>query len=353
MRAPSKIAPTTSVRLVWPFLALSRKHGYDVSGIADRLGLTAAQLDDPDTRVPQAAVARLLHEAIELSGERDIGLLAARFVDSQHFGITEYLARTRPTLGAVLADTERFLPLLGDGAGFTVERRGRRAVVRFWLSPELSTHEAAYEFAIAIAVLRARRLTGKADLAPIEISFMHARPESTRRHEKLFLCSLRFGAEATEIVMSERAMQVPLASAEPALGALLERQATQMLEHLPRGDDLASRVEALLGGAISLRTASAERAARRLGMSVRTLTRRLAEEGTSYRALIDQARAKAAQHELTQTDRTLTEIADRLGFATSQSFHRAFKRWTGTTADAVRKGARSRTRKKPTKKKPR
>lgn len=344
MRASPKIPPTTSVRLVWPFLALSKKHGYDVSGIAERLGLTAVQLDDPDTRVPQAAVARLLNAAIELSGERDIGLLAARFVDSRHFGITEYLARTRPTLGAVLADTKRFLPLLGDGVGFTLARRGRRAVVRFWLSPELSMHEAAYEFAIAIAVLRARRLTGKADLAPIEVSFTHSRPKSTRRHEKLFLCPVRFGAEATEIVLSERAMQVPLASAEPALGALLERQAAQMLEHLPRGEDLGSRVEALLSGAISLRAASAERAARRLGMSVRTLTRRLADEGTSYRALIDEARAQAAQRELTQTDRTLAEIADRLGFATPQSFHRAFKRWTGTTADAVRKAARARAK---------
>lgn len=343
MGAAVTIPATTSIRLVWPFIALAHKWGYDVTGwVAERLDLTSAELDDPDTRVPQRLIARMLDEAIELTGERDIGLLAARYVDGAHFGIGEYVARTRPTLRAAIEDSGRYLPLLGDGAGHAFERRGNRVHLRFWFSPELAIHEAAYEFAVAIGVLRARRITGIADLAPVSVHFMHARPASTARHEKLFRCPVHFDADVTHLVLSAKFLERPLAGAEPTLANLLIHQANAMLERLPRSEDVASRVRHLLSGGVDLRTASADRVARRLGMTVRTLARKLEDEGTSYRDLIDDVRKQIALRELTHGTRPLVAIAHRLGFASSQSFQRAFKRWTGTTPDRVRKSAKAR-----------
>jgi AraC-like DNA-binding protein len=341
MRAAAKPPVTTSIRLVWPFVALAEKSGYDVSRIAAAFGLSRAQFENPETRVAQQLVANLLNEAVTRSGVRDLGLFAARLVDSRHIGIGEYVARTRPTLREAIESTSRYLPLLGDGAGHVLETRGKRAHVKLWFSPDLVIHEAAYEFAAAIGVLRARRITGMQDLAPIEVHFMHARPASIARHEKLFRCKLRFGAEITQIVLSAQALDMRMSSAEPALNELLERQADAMLQQLPQSRDLADHVRALLGAELDLRGASAERVARRLGMSVRTLSRKLGDEGTSYRDLIDEARKQAALRDLAHDAQPIAEIADRLGFASPQSFHRAFKRWTGTTADAVRKRARS------------
>jgi AraC-like DNA-binding protein len=117
-----------------------------------------------------------------------------------------------------------------------------------------------------------------------------------------------------------------------------------MLERLPRSKKVGSRVKALLRAEVSMRDASAARVAKRLGMSVRTLSRKLDEESTSYRALIDETRRQLAVRDLTQTARPITEIAYQLGFASSQSFQRAFRRWTGTTASAYRAGARKRQR---------
>jgi AraC-like DNA-binding protein len=340
MSRAAKSTATTSIRLVWPFLALVKKHGYDISATVSRLGLTPAQLENPDTRVSQQLVAELLSEAIAFSGERDIGLIAARSVDSAHLGVSEYIARTRPTLGAAIEITNRYLPLLCDGAGHSLERQGSVVIGRLWFDPELVIHEAAYEFAIASGVLWARRITGVADRAPLSVHFMHARPASTARHDKLFRCPVHFGAESTQVVMSADALELRMPGAEPALGELLERQAAAMLERLPRSDDVASRVRALLGSDLDLRGANAPRIARRLGMSVRSLSRRLDEQATSLRDVLDQVRKHAALRELTHDARPIAEIADRLGFASTQSFHRAFKRWTGNTADAVRRQAR-------------
>src|SRR5262249_30980356 len=155
-----------------------------------------------------------------------------------------------------------------------------------WFSPELEIHEAAYEFSVAVGVLRARRMTGNQELAPHAIHFMHARPASIARHEALFKCPIHFGSDSTQIVMLADSLDVKMPAAERALADLLVQQAELMLEKLPRGD-LTSRVLTLLGGELDLRNASVKHVARRVGVSVRNLSRRLADEGTTYREMID------------------------------------------------------------------
>jgi AraC-like DNA-binding protein len=335
-RAQQSLA-TTSIRLVWPFLSLATKHGRDVSRIVARLGLTGTELLDPDTRVPTRVLAELLREAIERTGERDIGLLAARWVDAAHFGVGEYLARVRPTLGAVMQDTARYLPLLSQGLEYSIKHRGEKVIVRLWFRPELMMHPAVYEFAVAIAVLRARRVTRNNALRPLAIHFPHAKPASTARHEAIFGCRLVFSAKVTQVVLLARSLELALPGAEAPLAGLLARHAEHMLERLTSDQDLTSRVLGLVGGEVDLREVTVEHIAQRVGMSVRNLSRRLAEEGTSYRAVLDRVRKQVAISELTDGSLDIEAIADKLGFASSQSFHRAFRRWTGTTADSYRR----------------
>ena len=339
MSAAHRFTDTTSIRMVWPFLVPATRHGRDLSAVAARFGLTRAQLENRETRVPTRLIAEILREAIECSGERDLGLLAARWVDATHFGVCEYLPRARATLRAAIEDTNRYMPLMVGGFGHALERHGAHVIARMWFSPDLEMHEAAYEFAVAAGVLRARRIARDETLAPVEIHFMHARPPSTERHEALFRCPIHFGCESTQVVMRADSLELQMPAAEPALAELLVQQAETMLENLPRGD-LRSRVLALLGGEVALREASVKHVARRVGVSVRNLSRRLADEGTTYRELVDRVRKQAALSDLSRGTKSITEIADALGFSSSQSFHRAFRRWTGTTADRHRRRLR-------------
>ena len=332
MRTVEPFTRTASIRLLWPFLSLARAHGHDPSYIAPYLGITEAELEDPDTRVSQQRLCDLLNQAIAKSGVRDLGLVAASYVDSSHFGIAEYIARSRPTLREAVESTVRYLPLLADGAHTALAISGKVARISFWFDASIVVHEAAYEFATAMAVLRARRTTGIAKLSPLEVRFMHPEPPDTTRHRALFGCPVTFGAEATEIVISAKFLNRRMAAPEPVLDALLTRQADRMLEQLPRASGAAEQIEAELAQHFDLRNASTERLARKLGCSVRTLHRRLQEEGTSYRAVLDRVRAAIAMRRLEQSDQPIAQIADALGFASSQSFHRSFKRWTGTTA---------------------
>jgi len=328
---------TSSVRLVWPFLALAEKKGKDMAFVRDRLGLTETQLRDPDMRVSQQVVAELLQEAVVRSGERDLGLLAACAFESAHFGIDEYLARARPTLRTALENTGRYLPLLLDGASCTFEVEGDAAYSRLRLHPALGQLDAAYEFAIAVGVLRSRRITGLDSLSPREVCFTHPRPASIARHEALFRCPVRFGQPVVQVVTPVDQLELRMPQAEPALRELLERQANAMLERLPHATSYSAQVQALANG--ELQESSAERVARRLGMSERTLHRKLAAESTSYRDIIEQARKRAALRYLA-LERPIEQIAFSLGYASAQSFQRAFRRWTGTTPGAYQRRLR-------------
>jgi AraC-like DNA-binding protein len=334
-----------SIRLVWPFLALARQHQRDdvIRDIQARLGLTPAEFDDPDTRIPLQLAVDLLDESIARTGQRNLGLLAAAQLHSEHVGIAEYVARAKATLGEALASSVHYVRLLGDGAHHSLETRDDLAMLRIWFDSNLLMHEAGYEFAVASALVLARRLSRMPDLAPLEVHFMHPAPFDLRDYSAFFRCPVIFNMPITQMLLSTEALAIPLASAEPALGRLLERQADAMLAGLPRTDDLVTRVRDMLTAETDLCETSATRVARRLGMSVRTLARRLGEESTSYRMLLDETRKHAALRDLSQTMRPINDIAHQLGFASSQSFHRAFRRWTGDTAASYRDRSRQRT----------
>jgi AraC-like DNA-binding protein len=304
-----------------------------------RLALSEAQFADPSTRVPLVQLAQLLGVAVEHSKQRDIGLLAARWVERVHFGLMEDVTRTKATLRSALETGIRYAPLLGDGVHYDFELSGELATSRLWFDPEIQMHEAAMEFVLAIGLLWARRMTGIEQLAPLEVHFTHARPADISRHEKLFRCKLFFSAPVAKVVMSARFLDRSLAGSEPVLAQLLQQRAEVLLQALPRTREatIASQVRKSLLTRPDLHAASAETIARRLGLGVRTMARRLEQEQTSYREVLDDVRRQAALQALARSERSIAEIADALGFASPQSFQRAVRRWTGLTAAAYRR----------------
>ena len=339
---------SSTVQLLWPFLALGRKRGYRFDTLArERLGLTEAQLRDPTTRVPQAHLVALLDEAIVRSGERDLGLLAARFADPP--GSSD---ASRTTVRAVLEGGSRFLPLLEELVFPNLEVKGRLALVHYAFSHVLSGHAALCEFALALSVLRLRRLTATPELAPIEVHLPHDKPANVRRHERMFRCHLCFGAPSALLILPGRVLDLRANDPEPehnlrarlgspAATAAVDRTSEERLASVGSGQETAARVRAWLDDEDDLAEASTKWVARGLGLSVRTLSRRLRDEGTSYRAVLEEMRQHSAKRQLARGQRSIAEIALALGFASSQGFHRAFKRWTGTTAGNFRQGARS------------
>jgi AraC-like DNA-binding protein len=109
----------------------------------------------------------------------------------------------------------------------------------------------------------------------------------------------------------------------------------RLLDELQRRAGVVGSVRHLLLTRL-MRGMSLEDVAGELGMSVRTLRRRLTDRGTSYRQIVDDLRREMAIKYLRDTDMTVEDVAFTLGFNDAASFRRAFRRWTSATPQRFR-----------------
>ncbi len=129
----------------------------------------------------------------------------------------------------------------------------------------------------------------------------------------------------------DRSITGPDPASRPYLKELAERRTEELQEESDAFDDFISRVSEVLHEHLGAEMGTQNDVARQLGMSRRTLQRRLEEHGYSYTELRDEVREQQARELLAEPDRTIRSIAHELGYNQVSSFHRAFKRWTGRT----------------------
>jgi AraC-like DNA-binding protein len=131
-------------------------------------------------------------------------------------------------------------------------------------------------------------------------------------------------------------MSLPLRRRDPVLRRWLERQAAAILARLPASGDVRDEVQNALSSQMTAGDMGIDVVARRLATTPRTLQRRLARAGTSFATLCDDARRQAAHTYLADTTLSIAEVTYLLGYSEPTAFHRAFKRWHGTTPQAFR-----------------
>ena len=324
-----------SVKVLAPFVSAAHALGMRVDVGLASVGLATSDLENAELRVSHALVDRMLRGVILQSGERDLGLLAAEHLEPSHLDVVEYTARSQPNLLGAFEQSIRYYALLHDGIEADLKIEGEKAI--FGVSfGGLAIGDAATEFILAVHLMAARRMSGLANLAPIEVHFTHARPKNTTAHQRIFNCPLQFGQPKNAIVYPRAVLDAPLLAADSGLARVLERHAAETLQKLGRSTSLPERVRELVRQDLTSGRLTAESLARRLGMSSRTLHRRLVAQGSSYRGIIDDVRREIALRCLRDPQLSIREVGYLLGFTTGPAFHRAFRRWTGTTAATFR-----------------
>jgi AraC-like DNA-binding protein len=295
---------------------------------------------DPDGRIDRETHNHLWDEVARRSGDDAFGLHLAERLQPGAFAVMDYAARNAPTLRQAVIRFVRYCRLVHDGARVQLAEEGGEARLSYTLPdfPGGSPRHAA-EFIVAAWVIAARQMT-ETDLAPLRVRFEHPKPASTTELRRVLRSELRFREPVNEVALEGNVLRLPLAKADPQLGAVLDRYAEELLRRLPRRepfDEQLCRVicEALHGGDSSLTAVAA-----RMRMSGRTLQRRLGERGTSYQELLDRMRRDMAARYLDEPQMAIGEAAFLLGFSDPSAFNRAFKRWTGTTPGAYRQAHR-------------
>jgi AraC-like DNA-binding protein len=164
------------------------------------------------------------------------------------------------------------------------------------------------------------------------VHFEHARPEHHPECARIFGGAERYRRPFTGLEIDRKVLDQRGRHHHPELYELLRSQAERTLARVMHGVGQAERLRQYFLARPPLGAAPGmSRVARDLGMSVRSLRRRLTEEGVSYKGILEESLAMTATRMLGDTRRTIQEIAHAMGFSDPTAFHRAFKRWTGTT----------------------
>lgn len=182
-----------------------------------------------------------------------------------------------------------------------------------------------------------------AKFQPLEIFFRHKAPDSTAAHERHFGCPVRFGTEMDALLISNEMMQRPNRLGDPSISRFFD---SHLEDELSKYDDNASlerRVRTQVSQALSAGVPRISDIAGCLGLSGRTLQRRLSDRGYSYQTLVDESRRELAHRLLEETEYPLAQVAFLTGFSEQSAFNRAFKRWAGQTPRSYRIKAQSRT----------
>jgi AraC-like DNA-binding protein len=190
---------------------------------------------------------------------------------------------------------------------------------------------AAVEYTFAALYLRTRESLA-IDYRPARVEFAAALPADTAEHERVFGCPLRFAAERNALLIDRRDWhRAPARPANDSLFEVLEQHAALLLAGLPPASPLLAELREAVTAELRDGGATLARVGKRLGMSGRTLQRRLDEQQLDFRAVVDEVAAELAKAYLRDQALGLAEIAFLLGFADQSAFTRAFKRWTGVT----------------------
>lgn len=323
------------MRLIRPFLKVFSKDPRFQKELLDPLWAM-----DPDDRMPIALALELMRGGIEISGDPSIGLKAAAEVERGDYGVLEYVARSAPTIFAALEVLGRYLALVNDALRFNYEVKDGRVTIRFESTivlprPSADFQSAAFYWATKLL------LDPETAAAPVEVWFEHAQPDDVSEYRKTFGDNkVLFGMPNNGFTFAAELLERPLPSADEKLHALIRKHADALVAELPRAQSFTQRVRELLLKELEGGNPSAVRIASALHMSGRTLTRRLEDEGTTFKDLLDDLRKSLSLRYVGSTDLGLSEIAFLLGFSQSAAFHRAFKRWTAQTPLEYRRARR-------------
>jgi AraC-like DNA-binding protein len=295
------------------------------------LNIDPARLAEAEGRFELEEFASLQMRAMDLTRDEALGFRIAEYTPDSAFDLIGHLVSHAPTLREGFALCTQFQRLLMDDSHVTLSETGTTASFHYH-APRTSERadRMQAEFVVA-ALLRFVRVFGGTGATPQVASFEHARPAHHKEYARLFGDVVRFHRDSTALTFDRALLDRSQLHQNPELYSVLRSQAERALERVATELRPADEVERYLRARPPARIPDISTAAQALGLSARSLRRRLAADATSYRNLVRETLEASAGHMLRDPRKAIQETAHALGFSSVGAFHRAFKRWTGMT----------------------
>jgi len=300
-------------------------------------GLDVDFLDAEFPVVDFAKSLRLFERGAVLANDDALGFRLGQEQDIRAFGLLSYVALASPTVAEAMVNVSRYCRAFNDAKILDVSQLNDIGTLdwHFNVSPRLARRQFV-EFSTASSLAALRHYSDH-HVVPVKTQFQHNRRRSIAFIEGFLGCPAEFGAAVNRLVFDQQDLKRPLTSADPHLLRALTHYGDQVLQAMR---DNASKITADVENMISKRLGKSpvtmESVAHAMGMSPRTLSRKLTQENTRFSHILEDLRKTMAMNYLQDSDLLLAEIAFLLGYSSLNSFNEAFKRWTGSSPGLVR-----------------
>jgi AraC-like DNA-binding protein len=297
-------------------------------------GVSRDALKDPNARLPMTTSARLWQAAAVKADDPAFGLRASRYVKQTTFHALGYAVFASATLRDALHRLVRYSHLVSDGAELVLQERGD--CVRLVFVPEAGVPSPSVEALDAVMSLIVRTCRALTDRSFSLHLVQQRRPEPADPYpyRRFFRCEVAFQASEDALTIGTHALDRPLSTSNPELALHNDHLVRRYLAEMRQGSML-DRARAVLAEHLTSNPSPASVAAA-LGTSVRSLQRRLRDQGFSYVTLLNETRRQLGTAYLLEERYSVTEIAFQLGFDDASAFARAFRRWTGVSPSEYR-----------------
>jgi AraC-like DNA-binding protein len=315
--------------------------GFDGPRLFTQAGLDPAQLENGDSRVSLAVAEALLAAFQAQHPDPFVGLKAAEDVQPSTLGALGFLLQSCATLADLLEVSVRFNGLMTNFGFTSIHQVPGGCEIRYdCLAGSPAFVRQTREHIIGLIYTIDWMLLPGAP-SPLAVCFSHACPAvpgAAKVYADFFHCPVYFDQAHTAITVPVGMLQMRLPHANAELKPLLEAHTRSVFERLVApAPSLAQEVGRLLKTLVPTGEATKQTVARRLGMSTRTLHRKLEDEGTSYSELQNAVKLERARAELATGDIAIAELSDRLNFNSPQAFMRWFKQRCGVTPGQFRR----------------
>ena len=319
------------------FADVARSVGVAPAQMLRDAGLPATALHDPDIKIAAGSVRRLLEASATAAGIDDFGLRLAERGGLSNLGPVALVVREQSSVGAAMEALGRYIHIHNESVRLRIERRGDVVAITPVLllgSPVPARQSIELVVGVAYRILSAFLGSG---WRPLDVHFAHPAPRSRETYRRFFSCNVAFSAEFDAILCPASDMDRPM----PAADASMARYAQSYVETIAaRSSAMDDKVGELVAALLPTGRCSIERVAEHLGCDRRTVHRRLAACGATFSEILDDQRAGLVVRLIEDDKRSLSAVAELLGFSAQSALARWFKQRFGRSISQWRAGSR-------------
>ena len=310
-----------------------------VEPLLRRANLSVQHVKNPQARIAVKDQIKFLNLVADKLQDEFLGIRLARAVDLRELGLLYYVMASSDTVGDALLRVAQFSTIQNEGVQIKY-RAGKFVTLTFnYLGVARQVDRHQIEFFITILLRLCQKLSGLS-LAPLRVKLMHHRSRLPAEIKRLFRAHVAFACDADELVYPGSIAGAPSTNADPYLNALLVRYCEEAAAERRRNSTTWQlKVENAIVPLLPHGQARIGKIAAELGVSRRTLARRLASEGLTFRKVLDSLRFDLARRYLAGEGLPISEITWLLGYRETSALNHAFKRWTGSAPTRTLAGA--------------